>query len=86
MPMVLAWTLLARPAVALQPVGDFLEHARTWNPQNRAAHATTAERAAEVGISTGNLLPNFSATGTYTRNQYEVTTAALIPAGSLPPA
>jgi outer membrane protein TolC len=84
-PVVVACTLLSRPAHALQPVGDFLEHARTWNPQNRAAHATTAERAAEVGISTGNLLPNFSAAGTYTRNQYEVTTAALIPPGSLPP-
>ena len=67
-----AWTLAARPALALQPVTEFLEHARTWNPQNRAAHATTSQRDAEVAISTGNLLPNFSATGTYTRNQYEV--------------
>ena len=35
-------------------------------------------------MSTGQLLPNFVATASYTRNQYEVTTAALIPAGSLP--
>jgi len=63
----------ARPALALQPVTEFLEHARTWNPQNRAAHATTAQRDAEIGVSTGPLLPNLAATGTYTRNEYEVT-------------
>ncbi len=75
----------ARPAFALQPVTEFIEHARTWNPQNRAAHATSAQRDAEIGVSTGGLLPNLAASGSYTRNQYEVTTAALIPAGSLPP-
>jgi outer membrane protein len=73
----------ARPALALQPVTEFLEHARTWNPQNRAAHATTAQRDAEIGVSTGALLPNLAATGSYTRNEYEVTTAALT--GMLPP-
>ncbi len=78
---VVAGMFSARPAFALQPVTEFLEHARTYNPQNRAARATAAQRDAEVGISTGNLLPNFSAAGTYTRNEYEVTTAALIPAG-----
>jgi len=73
-----AWIVSSRPALALQPVTEFLVHAKTSNPQNRAAHATTAQRDAEVGISTGNLLPNFAATGIYTRNQYEVTTAALL--------
>ena len=77
-------SLLARPAHALQPVAEFLAHAKSWNPKNRAARATTAQRSAELEISTGALLPNLSATGMYTRNQYEVTTAALIPAGSLP--
>lgn len=67
----------SRPAFALQPVADFISHAKTWNPQNRAAAATTAERDAEVSVSTGSLLPSLSATGTYTRNEYEVTTAAL---------
>jgi outer membrane protein TolC len=76
--------LLPRPALALQPVTEFLAHAKTWNPQNRAAHATTAQRDAEVGVSTGSLLPNFSATGLYTRNEYEVTTAALL-GGATPP-
>ena len=51
-------------------------------PQNRAARATTAQRDAEVGVSTGNLLPSFTANGMYTRNEYQVTTAALLPAGS----
>lgn len=73
--------LSARSSLALQSVDDFLAHAKTWNPQNRAAHATTARRAAEVGVSTGDLLPNFSATGTYTRNQYEVSTNSLFPVG-----
>ena len=69
----------ARPALALQPVTEFLAHARVWNPQNRGARATTVQRDEEVAISTGALLPSLSATGTYTRNQYEVTTASLVP-------
>jgi outer membrane protein TolC len=76
-----ACTLCARPALALQPVTEFLEHARTWNPDNRAAHAVSLQRDAEIGVSTGSLLPSLSASGTYTRNEYEVTTASLIPAG-----
>jgi outer membrane protein TolC len=80
----LALSGAARPAHALQPVTDFIAHARTWNPQNHAAHATTAQREAEADVSTGNLLPNFSATGMYTRNQYEVTTAALTGGAALP--
>jgi outer membrane protein TolC len=83
--VALALSGAARPAFALQPVTDFIAHARTWNPQNRAAHATTAQREAEADVSKGNLLPNFSATGMYTRNQYEVTTGALTGGVSLPP-
>jgi outer membrane protein TolC len=79
-----AYTLSTRPALALQPVTEFLAHAKAWNPQNRAAHATTAQRDAELDVTTGNLLPNFSAGATYTRNQYEVTTATLLPTASLP--
>jgi outer membrane protein TolC len=67
-----ACTAPARPAFALQPVTEFLEHARTYNPQNRAARATAVQRDAEVGVSTGSLLPSLSAQGTYTRNQYPV--------------
>jgi outer membrane protein TolC len=79
-----ACTAPARPAFALQPVTEFLEHARTWNPQNRAARATAVQRDAEVAVSTGSLLPRLTAQGTYTRNQYEVTTAALTGGMSAP--
>ena len=85
--VVLTFAVLSlgpRSASALQPVSDFLEHAKTWNPQNRAAHATTDQRDAEFDVQTGNLLPNFSAAGTYTRNQYEVTTGTLLPTTGLP--
>jgi len=80
----IAFLLSAAPAMALQPVAEFIEHAKAWNPQNRAAQATTAQRDAEVSVSTGSVLPNLAAQGIYARNQYEVTTSALIPAGSLP--
>jgi outer membrane protein TolC len=79
-----ALVLSAGPALALQPVTEFIEHAKTWNPQNRAAQATTVERDAEVTVSTGGLLPSLTANGIYTRNQYEVNTGALI-GGVLPP-
>ena len=75
-------TLAPRLALALQPVTEFLAHSKAYNPQNRAARATAAQRDAEVGVSDGNLMPNVSAAATYTRNQYEVTTAALLPAGA----
>ncbi len=80
--VVSAWTLAPRGALALQNVEVFVEHARTWNPQNRGARATAAQRDAELEISTGQLLPNLSATGTYTRNQYEVSTATIFGGGS----
>jgi outer membrane protein TolC len=82
----LALAMAPRPALALQPVTEFLAHAKAWNAQNRAARATTLQRDAEVGVSTGNLLPNFSATALYTRNQYEVSTSALLGGAMLPPA
>jgi outer membrane protein TolC len=77
-----ACMLSAPPAFALQPVSEFVAHARNWNPANRAARATTHQRDAEMEIATGQLLPNFSATAMYTRNQYNATTAGLIPQGS----
>ncbi len=67
-----------RPAHALQPLEAFLDHAKTWNPDNRAAHATVDQRDAEVGIASGNLEPNLQFNGLYTHNEFEVTTSALI--------
>jgi outer membrane protein TolC len=71
-------------AYALQPLTDFLDHAKTWNPDNRAAHATVDQREAEVSVSSGNLAPNLQFNGLYTHNQFEVNTSSLIPSGSLP--
>jgi outer membrane protein TolC len=76
--------LSAAPAHALQPLTEFLEHARTWNPDNRAAHATVEQRDAEVGVSSGNLEPNLQFNALYTHNQYEVGTSGLFGGGSVP--
>jgi outer membrane protein TolC len=74
-----AFACLAGDALALQPLGDFLEHAKTWNPDNRAAAAVVNQRDAEVGISNGNLEPNLNFNFLYTHNQYEITTSSLFP-------
>jgi len=81
-PLVL---LSAAPARALQPLKEFIDHASTWNPDNRAAHATVDQREAEVGVSNGNLQPNLQFNALYTHNQYEVTTGSLfsIPASAI---
>jgi outer membrane protein len=80
---LLACVLSERRALALQPVVEFLAHARAWNPQNRAARATAVRRDAELGVSTGNLLPSFTAGATYTRNQYQVDTGTLFGGASM---
>jgi outer membrane protein TolC len=67
--------------MALQPLTEFLEHARTWNPDNRAAHATVDQRDAEVSVSSGNLAPNLAFNGLYTHNEYEVGTTTLFGGG-----
>ncbi len=74
--------LLARPAHALQPLDVFVDHARTWNPDNRSAQATAAQRDAEASTTTGNLLPNIQLTGTYSHNQYDVVFPASLLGGS----
>jgi len=83
--LALALLLLpSRDAFALQPLGEFLDHAKTWNPDNRSAAAVVDQRGAEVGISTGNLEPNLQFNGLYTFNEYEVDTTALFPASLIP--
>jgi outer membrane protein TolC len=70
--------LVATPAAsALQPLSDFLEHARTFNPDHRVAVALVGQREAEVDAATGGLLPGISATASYTRNQHEVDSSSL---------
>jgi outer membrane protein TolC len=59
-------------ASALQPLDAFVQAARRANPNNKAAGALAAQREAEAQSATGRLYPSVTATGTYTRNQYEV--------------
>jgi outer membrane protein TolC len=62
----------ASPARAIQPLPAFLGAANEANPDLLIACSTSAQREAESDRSTGTLLPSFTAQGTYTRNQYEV--------------
>lgn len=57
---------------ALQPLEAFLRAAKRVNHDNREAAATTEQRDAETDVAKGRLYPAFTANGTYTRNQYEV--------------
>jgi outer membrane protein TolC len=57
---------------ALQPLEAFLRAAKRVNHDNREAAATTDQRKAEIDVAEGRLYPAFTANGSYTRNQYEV--------------
>lgn len=71
-------------ASALQPVSAFLRGAKQHNHDNRESAFTDAQRQAEVDVARGRLYPAFSASGSYTRNQYEV--ALALPANFAPTA
>jgi outer membrane protein TolC len=62
-------------ARALQPLDTFLAAARNANQDNREAAATTTQRQAEAAVAKARLYPVFSAAGTYTYNEYEVSLA-----------
>ena len=68
-------SLAAAKTQALQPIDKFLEGARRSHFDNREAAATTRQRSAESEVASQRLYPTFSATGSYTRNQYEVAVA-----------
>jgi outer membrane protein TolC len=68
----LSIALTPRAARALQPLSTFVENARSYNPDNRVARATSVQRDADVGVALGRFLPSLAATASYTRNQYEV--------------
>jgi len=70
------------PARALQPIDAFLTRSQEVNAELRASAATARQRAAEMDRSTGSLLPNVQAQGTYTRNQYAVSFPASLVGGS----
>ena len=72
--VVLAAALLfgSSTALAIEPLEVFLEHAKTQSFEAREARITARQREAEADASLGRLLPAFTARGTYTRNQEEV--------------
>jgi outer membrane protein TolC len=73
---------LAGSASALQPLGAFIDGARTNHPEARVADATTRQRQAEIDQARARLLPSISARGSLTHNQFEA--VATIPgAGQL---
>lgn len=69
--LALATALGAGPAWALQPLDEFLASARTQSFDQREAAAVTEQREAERSQAWSRIAPSFTATGSYTRNQYE---------------
>jgi outer membrane protein TolC len=61
------------PARALQPLDEFVRGARAHNPVNEEARAEQAAADARAGEALGRALPAITASGTYARNQREVT-------------
>lgn len=72
---------LAPAAGATQPLETFLAAARSHGYEARESAAVVEQRSWEKEAALGRVLPSVSATGIYTRNQYE----AVIPAGPLSP-
>ena len=62
----------AGAALALQPIDDFVRGAEATHPELQEANAVRAQRDAEKHMATWRLLPSFAASGSYTRNQYEI--------------
>lgn len=71
---------LASPALALQPLGEFLSAARHKSFDAREQDATVQQRDWEKEAALGRLLPSFSARGVFTHNQ----AAVELPAGAFP--
>ncbi|HEX4475123.1 MAG TPA: TolC family protein [Polyangiaceae bacterium] len=67
---------VARPSAAdegdMPTLGQLLAAGREHSPDNREARALAKQRAAEGSESVDQLLPTFTASAGYTRNQYEV--------------
>ena len=64
--------LFSSKAFALQPLETFLKAARAANFDNRESAAGAEQRSAEADVAEGRLYPAFTAAGSYTRNQHEV--------------
>jgi len=60
------------PALALQPIEHFVRGAEASHPDLHEASAVREQRKAERQAALWRLLPTFAASGSYTRNQYQV--------------
>jgi outer membrane protein TolC len=58
--------------LALQPLDAFVASAQQQNPDNDEARSGQAQQEAVADVNLGRVLPNITARGTYTRNQYQV--------------
>jgi outer membrane protein TolC len=72
--------LLPAPALATQPLDDFISGAREQGFDAREQRATARQRDWEAEAAKGRLLPSLSARGSLTHNQFQ----ASIPAGTFP--
>ena len=68
---IAAVSILASPALALQPLEVFLTAARVRNPDARVASANLDQQKADALTTLGRQLPGLSVRATYYRNQYE---------------
>jgi outer membrane protein TolC len=76
---------LSSPALALQPLDEFVRGARDHHPANREARANEAGAEAQADEALGRALPGLLASGTYSRNEWEVSVGglALVPRDQL---
>ena len=69
-------SLLASPAMALQPLEVFLSAARDRNPDAKVASAELDQQKADALTALGRQLPGIAVRGSYYRNQYETSISA----------
>lgn len=77
-----ATALMANQALALQPLADFLQGAKTSNFDAREQAAAVEQRSWEASAALGRLLPSASVRGVLQYNQYE--SAAQFPGAPRP--
>jgi outer membrane protein TolC len=77
----LAW---AGPALALQPLDEFVKGSRTANLDAREAKLGIEQRSREREVALGRVLPTLRATATYQRNQFKAEVSVPSQAGQPP--
>ena len=86
--LTLGWAFASTPAHALQPLSDFLDHAKEQNFDNLEARAIAVQRVHEASQAWAHLQPTWTLQADYIRNQYlgaaNVGTGAPPPGGGLP--